>query len=124
MGVWRNVALSSRLAFRFELLRERERKKKTEGKRANTRTCPRGSQVRDMWSLRLAGSLKLKVSFAEYSLFNTALLQKRPVISRSILVVATPWQLEFNMIGLMAFSLSCFLEKEGERQQEKEDDKN
>jgi len=30
--------------------------------------------------LRLAGSLKLDVSFAEYRLFNRALLQKRPII--------------------------------------------
>jgi len=30
--------------------------------------------------LRLVGSLKLRVSFAEYRLFYRALLQKRPVI--------------------------------------------
>ena len=29
--------------------------------------------------LRLVGSLKLQVSFAEYSLFCTAILQKRPI---------------------------------------------
>jgi len=39
--------------------------------------------------LRLVGSLKLQVSFAEYSLFHRALLQKRPIISRSPLIVAT-----------------------------------
>ena len=36
------------------------------------------------------GSLNLKVSFAEFSLFYRALLQKRPVILRSLVVVATP----------------------------------
>ena len=40
--------------------------------------------------LRLVGSLKLKVSFAEYHLFCRALLQKRPMILRSLLIVASP----------------------------------
>ena len=40
---------------------------------------------------RLVGSLKLRVSFAEYSLFYRAILQKRPVILRSPLIVATPY---------------------------------
>ena len=43
--------------------------------------------------LRLVGSLKLQVSFAEYSLFYRALLQKRPTIWRSLLIVATPYQI-------------------------------
>jgi len=34
--------------------------------------------------LRLVGSLKLHVSFAEYSLFYRALFQKRPIILRSL----------------------------------------
>ena len=41
----------------------------------------------------LVGSLKLQVSFAEYSLFYRALLQKRHIILRSLLIVATPQQL-------------------------------
>ena len=41
--------------------------------------------------LRLVGSLKWQVSFAEYSLFYRALLQKRPTILRSLLIVATPY---------------------------------
>ena len=41
--------------------------------------------------LQLVGSLKLQVSFAEYRLFHRALLQKRPVILRSPLIVATPY---------------------------------
>jgi len=40
--------------------------------------------------LRLVGSLKSYVSFAEYRLFSRALLQKRPIILRSLLMVATP----------------------------------
>jgi len=41
--------------------------------------------------LRCVGSLKLQVSFAEYSLFYRALLQLRPLILRSLLIVATPY---------------------------------
>jgi len=44
-----------------------------------------------MGRLRLVGSLKLYVSFAEHRLFYKALLQKRPIILRSLLVVATPY---------------------------------
>ena len=39
--------------------------------------------------LRLVGSLKLQVSFTEYSLFYRALLQKSPFILRSLLIVST-----------------------------------
>ena len=41
--------------------------------------------------LRLVGSLKIQVSFAEYSLIYRALLQKRPAILRSLLIVSTPY---------------------------------
>jgi len=37
-------------------------------------------------------SVKLQVSFAEYSLFYRTLLQKRPIILRSLLLEATCWQ--------------------------------
>jgi len=40
--------------------------------------------------LRLVGSFKLQVSFAEYRLFCRALLQQRPILLRSLLLVATP----------------------------------
>jgi len=40
--------------------------------------------------LRLVGSLKWHVSFAEYRLFHRSLLHKRPIIWRSVLIVATP----------------------------------
>ena len=41
--------------------------------------------------LRLVSSLKSYVSFAEYRLFSRALLQKRLIILRSLLIVATPF---------------------------------
>jgi len=44
----------------------------------------------NMGWLRLVGSLKLKVSFAEHRLFYRALLQKRPIILKSLLIEATP----------------------------------
>ena len=47
--------------------------------------------VTDMGWLRLVGSSKFQVSFAEYSLFYRALVQKRPIILRSLLIVATPY---------------------------------
>jgi len=52
-----------------------------------------GSHSRDgiMGWLWLVGSLKSWVSFAEYRLFYRALLQKRPVILRSLLIVVTPY---------------------------------
>jgi len=45
--------------------------------------------------LRLVGSLKLQLSFAEYSFFYRALLQKRAIILRSLLIVATPYQWKY-----------------------------
>ena len=57
--------------------------------RARARACA-CEKVNDVGWLRLVGSLKLKVSFAEYRLFYKALLQKRPIILRSVLIVATP----------------------------------
>jgi len=42
--------------------------------------------------LRLVGSLILQVSFAACSLFYRAVVQKRPIILRSPLIVATSWQ--------------------------------
>ena len=41
--------------------------------------------------LRLVGSLKLYVSLENIGLFYRALLQKRPIISRSLLAKATPY---------------------------------
>jgi len=47
-------------------------------------------QPKDMGWLRLVGSLKLQVSFAEYSLFYRALLKKRLIILRSLLIEPPP----------------------------------
>jgi len=49
----------------------------------------RDNFIFDMGWLWWVGSLKWYVSFAEYRLFYTALLQKRPIILRSLLIVAT-----------------------------------
>jgi len=49
-----------------------------------------GSWPPCMGWLRLVCSLKLWVSFKEYRLFYRALLQTRPIILRSLLIVATP----------------------------------
>ena len=49
-----------------------------------------GSAETDMGWLRLVGSLKLYVSLENIGLFYRALLQKRPVILRSLLIEATP----------------------------------
>jgi len=39
------------------------------------------------------GSFKIYVYFAEYSLFCRALLQKKPMLLGSLLIVATSWRL-------------------------------
>ena len=41
--------------------------------------------------LRLAGSLKLEVSFAKEPYKRDCILQKRPIILRSLLIIATPY---------------------------------
>jgi len=51
----------------------------------------------NMGWLRLVGSLKLQVSFAEYHPFYRALLQKRPIILRSLLIVATPYHTIYHL---------------------------
>ena len=53
-------------------------------------TCEVCGSTPSRW-LRLVCSLKLYLSFAEYCLFYRALLQKRPTILRSLLIVATPY---------------------------------
>jgi len=45
----------------------------------------------DIGWLRLVGSIKLQVFFAEYRLFYKALLQKRPVLLSILLTEATPY---------------------------------
>jgi len=58
-----------------------------------------------MGCLRLVRSLKLIVSFAQYRLFYRALLQNRPIISRSLLIVATPQC--FGMVQFVKIVLQC-----------------
>jgi len=45
----------------------------------------------DMGWLRLVGSLKLQVSFAKEPYKRAYILPKRPIILRSLLIVATPY---------------------------------
>jgi len=45
----------------------------------------------NMGWLRLVGSLKLQVSFAKEPYKRDYILQKRPIILRSLLIVATPY---------------------------------
>jgi len=54
--------------------------------------------------LRLVDSLKLQVSFAEYRQFYRALLQKRPIVLRSLLIEATPYTMSRR---LQIVSLFC-----------------
>ena len=57
--------------------------------------------------LRLAGSLKLQVSLAEHSPFYRALLQKRPMILRSLPIEATTYDSRhIQIIGLFCRILS------------------
>jgi len=56
-------------------------------------------------SLRLVGSLKWYVSFAEYSLFYRAILQKRPIILRSLLIDATLSHVEW--LAVLRTNESC-----------------
>jgi len=42
--------------------------------------------------LRLVGCLKLQVSFAKEPYERDDIMQKRPIILRSLLIVATPYQ--------------------------------
>jgi len=53
----------------------------------------------DMGWLRLVGPLKLQVSLAEYRLFYRDLLQKSPIIWRSLLIVATPYTAKFVVLS-------------------------
>jgi len=47
------------------------------------------SAGRGVGGLWLVASSKIKISFAEYSLFYRALLQKKPIFEGSLLIVAT-----------------------------------
>ena len=49
--------------------------------------------------LRLVGSLKLQVSFAEEPYKRDYILQKRPIILRSLLIVATPYTARYSRLS-------------------------
>jgi len=53
--------------------------------------------------LRLVGCLKLQVSFVEYSILLRALLQKRPLILRSLLIKASPYPTASTCARICAF---------------------
>jgi len=57
-------------------------------KRLIKNAYPTPSHTHTHWSV---GSIKLYVSFAEYSLFYRVLLQKRPIILSILLTKATPY---------------------------------
>ena len=55
--------------------------------------------------LRLVGSLKLQVSFAKEPYKRDDILQKRPIILRSLLIVATPYKAYTGLVmGLFSNS--------------------
>jgi len=64
--------------------------------------------------LRLVGSLKLYVSFAESDLFYRALLQKRPIVLRSLLIVATPYALPHQPSQPLFLAPKCVYVRETE----------
>jgi len=47
--------------------------------------------------LRLVGSLKYQVSFAKEPYKRDDILQKRPIISLSLLIVATPYVMKYTL---------------------------
>jgi len=68
-----------------------------------------------VWWQKLVGSLNLSVSFAKYSLFNRALLQKRPIILRSLFVTRQQFYCSLIYYGLATISrllktISLFLQ--------------
>ena len=75
--------------YTFEYMRHKNMWHKNRAAESAAHTFWWMSDVHMGW-LRLVGSIKLQVSFAEYSLFYRALLQKGPVILSILLTQATP----------------------------------
>jgi len=65
--------------------------------------CWVSTWVLDIGWLRSVESMKLQISFAEYRLFNRALLQKRPIILSILRTKATPYQsgIEFQEVMML-----------------------
>ena len=57
--------------------------------------------------LRLVGSLRLKVSFAKEPHKRDYILQKRPIMLRSLLIVATPHQRRWHWVTVWCSALRC-----------------
>jgi len=53
-------------------------------------------------------SLKIWVSFAEYSLFYRALVQKRPIFSGSLQIIATPYLIPKSRTRLEELGVGLF----------------
>jgi len=70
--------------------RESERRRERDRKRERERERERAISCSVMGLLRLVGSLKLKVSFEKEPYKRDDILQKRPIILRSLLIVASP----------------------------------
>jgi len=73
--------------------------------------CTLPNTYKCMGWLRFVGSMKLQVSFAKYSLFDRALLQKRPVILSILLTKATPyvdmWIYEYVCMCVFGYVYTC-----------------
>ena len=63
-------------------------------------------KIRMGW-LRVVGSLKLQVSFAEYRLFSWAPLHQRRIILRSLIIVATPYVYVFTQRSERDVHMQC-----------------
>jgi len=59
--------------------------------------------------LRLVGSLKLQVSFAKEPYKRDYVLQKRPIILRRLLIVATPYACVMSLIKIRQITHECVL---------------
>jgi len=77
--------------------------------RANERERARYTEKLDMGRLRLVASLKLQVSLAKEPYKRDYILQKRPMILRSLLIVATSYTEKLSPFCSFALSLAIAL---------------
>jgi len=66
-----------------------------------------------MGGLRLVGSSRLYVSFAKEPYKRDYILQKRHIILRSVLIVATPYQLPKRALAGLVFEFCCTIDRVG-----------
>ena len=74
----------------FVSVREREKERERDREIEKCMLCAVMHTTVYMGWLRLVGSIKLYVSFAKKTCRRDNILQKRPIILRSLLIVATP----------------------------------